>query len=297
MAGEHLPGGVELGADRLGNADHDAADQCAPQAAEAAEHHRLEGDQQPARASAAGQPDAALGMVARSFVHPPPLEAGSPWDLAGDPRYAGIDIPSAESLKDTIERVLPYYESAIAPPLAAEIYGLQVLREEIEDEDHNTTRFVVLSRDFEQARAGDGPVVTTFIFNVRNLPAALYKALGGFATNGVNMTKLESYMVGGRFTATQFYAVVGGTGSVGRRLVEVLRRAGHAAVVVSRSTGADVVSGRGLDSALAGVDAVLARRAPRWRLERCLGSSFSGALATTSLPSTRIISMWQGLDM
>ena len=101
-------------------------------------------------------------------------------------------------------------QAAIAPPLAAEIYGLQVLRDEIEDEDHNTTRFVVLSRDFEQAVAGNGPVVTTFIFNVRNLPAALYKALGGFATNGVNMTKLESYMVGGHFTATQFLAEVDG---------------------------------------------------------------------------------------
>jgi prephenate dehydratase len=101
-------------------------------------------------------------------------------------------------------------QAAIAPPLAAQIYGLQVLREEIEDEDHNTTRFVVLSRDFEQAARGEGPVVTTFIFNVRNLPAALYKALGGFATNGVNMTKLESYMVGGHFTATQFLAEVDG---------------------------------------------------------------------------------------
>ena len=101
-------------------------------------------------------------------------------------------------------------QAAIAPPLAAEIYGLQVLRDEIEDEDHNTTRFVVLSRDFEQAVVGNGPVVTTFIFNVRNLPAALYKALGGFATNGVNMTKLESYMVGGHFTATQFRAEVDG---------------------------------------------------------------------------------------
>ena len=84
-------------------------------------------------------------------------------------------------------------------------------REDVEDEDHNTTRFVVLSRDFIQAPADNGPVVTSFIFNVRNLPAALYKALGGFATNGVNMTKLESYMVGGSFTgATQFLAEVDG---------------------------------------------------------------------------------------
>ncbi len=101
-------------------------------------------------------------------------------------------------------------QAAISPPLAAETYGLQVLRHDVEDEDHNTTRFVVLSRDFVQAEAGRGPVVTSFVFNVRNLPAALYKALGGFATNGVNMTKLESYMVGGHFTGTQFLAEVDG---------------------------------------------------------------------------------------
>ncbi len=101
-------------------------------------------------------------------------------------------------------------QAAISPPLAAEIYGLDVLAEDIEDEDHNTTRFVVLSRDYVEAPPGDGPVVTSFIFNVRNIPAALYKALGGFATNGVNMTKLESYMVGGHFSATQFLAEVDG---------------------------------------------------------------------------------------
>ncbi|MCW2855790.1 MAG: prephenate dehydratase [Marmoricola sp.] len=101
-------------------------------------------------------------------------------------------------------------QAAIAPPLAAEIYGLEILAADVEDEDDNTTRFVVLSRDFVQAPADNGPVVTSFIFNVRNLPAALYKALGGFATNGVNMTKLESYMVGGHFAATQFLAEVDG---------------------------------------------------------------------------------------
>ena len=101
-------------------------------------------------------------------------------------------------------------QAAIAPPLAADIYGLEVLRGDVEDEEHNTTRFIVLSRDFDPAPRDAGPVVTTFIFNVRNLPAALYKALGGFATNGVNMTKLESYMVDGHFTATQFLAEVDG---------------------------------------------------------------------------------------
>jgi prephenate dehydratase len=102
-------------------------------------------------------------------------------------------------------------QAAIAPPMAAEIYGLDILAEDVEDEDHNTTRFVLLSRDPVVPPVGSGPTVTTFVFNVRNLPAALYKALGGFATNGVNMTKLESYMVDGSFTgATQFLAEVDG---------------------------------------------------------------------------------------
>jgi len=100
--------------------------------------------------------------------------------------------------------------AAIASRLAAEIYGLTILAEDIEDESHNTTRFIVLSRDAKWAKSGTGPVVTTFLFRVRNVPAALYKALGGFATNGVNMTKLESYMIEGNFFATQFYADVEG---------------------------------------------------------------------------------------
>ena len=100
--------------------------------------------------------------------------------------------------------------AAIATRLAAEIYGLDVLAPDIEDEDHNTTRFIVLSRDAAWARADAGPVITTFLFRVRNVPAALYKALGGFATNGINMTKLESYMIEGNFFATQFYADIEG---------------------------------------------------------------------------------------
>jgi len=100
--------------------------------------------------------------------------------------------------------------AAIASALAAEIYGLKVLMQDIEDEKHNTTRFVVLAKEPDAAKAGDGPIVTTFIFRVRNVPAALYKAMGGFATNGVNMTKLESYQLDGRFVATMFYADVEG---------------------------------------------------------------------------------------
>ena len=100
--------------------------------------------------------------------------------------------------------------ASIASRLAAEIYGLDILAEDIEDEAHNTTRFIVLSRELKWAQSGAGPVITTFLFRVRNVPAALYKALGGFATNGVNMTKLESYMIEGNFLATQFYADVEG---------------------------------------------------------------------------------------
>jgi prephenate dehydratase len=99
---------------------------------------------------------------------------------------------------------------ALAPRLAAKIYGLKVLAENVADEEHNTTRFVILSKKKKHARPNNGPVVTTFVFRVRNLPAALYKAMGGFATNGVNMTKLESYMIEGNFFATMFYADVEG---------------------------------------------------------------------------------------
>src|SRR6201994_498138 len=99
--------------------------------------------------------------------------------------------------------------ASIASRLAAEIYGLDILAENVEDEAHNTTRFLVLARTAAWAPAGSG-TITTFVFRVRNVPAALYKALGGFATNGINMTKLESYMVEGSFFATQFYADVEG---------------------------------------------------------------------------------------
>jgi len=100
-------------------------------------------------------------------------------------------------------------KAAIASELAAEIYGLQSLKANIEDAEHNTTRFVVMARDAIEPNPNQS-CVTTFVFRVRNVPAALYKALGGFATNGVNITKLESYLVGGEFVAAQFYVDVEG---------------------------------------------------------------------------------------
>ena len=99
--------------------------------------------------------------------------------------------------------------AALASSLAGEIYGLQVIADQIEDQSNNTTRFLVMSPVADHSHRADH-MITTLTFRVRNIPAALYKAMGGFATNGVNMTKLESYMVGGSFTATAFYADIEG---------------------------------------------------------------------------------------
>jgi prephenate dehydratase len=100
--------------------------------------------------------------------------------------------------------------AALASELAAEIYGLKVLARHIEDHARNTTRFLIMASEPDYIRRGTAGMMTSFVFRVRNIPAALYKAMGGFATNSVNMTKLESYMVGGEFTATQFYAEIEG---------------------------------------------------------------------------------------
>ena len=99
--------------------------------------------------------------------------------------------------------------AAIASTLAAEFYGLKVLKADVEDEHHNATRFLIMARDAERA-PDSGKVVTSFVFQVKNVPAARYKAMGGFATNGVNMTKLESYQLGGSFNATRFYVDIQG---------------------------------------------------------------------------------------
>ena len=119
---------------------------------------------------------------------------------------AGAD--TAGSAKIVAERADPKL-AALASALAGQIYGLDVIADQIEDQSNNTTRFLVMSPSPDHTRRAD-QMMTTFTFRVRNIPAALYKAMGGFATNGVNMTKLESYMVGGSFTATAFYADIEG---------------------------------------------------------------------------------------
>ena len=119
---------------------------------------------------------------------------------------AGDTAGAARMIAETGDR----HAASLSPRLAAELYGMNILQEDVHDADTNTTRFVVLSREPEIPPLEDGPAITTFVFRVRNVPAALYKVMGGFATNGVNMTKLESYQIGGTFTATLFYADIEG---------------------------------------------------------------------------------------
>jgi prephenate dehydratase len=143
--------------------------------------------------------------VVRSHVHALGQCRALVRSLNAAPQIAADTAGAAAELAKSGDR----QTAVIASDLAGRIYGLQTLRANIEDATHNTTRFVVLSRQPLVPPAGSAALfVTSFTFRVRNVPAALYKALGGFATNGVNMTKLESYMVNGQFTATEFYADV-----------------------------------------------------------------------------------------
>jgi prephenate dehydratase len=122
---------------------------------------------------------------------------------------AQIADDTAGAAREVAERNDPVV-AALTPRAAADLYGLEVLADDVEDEHHNTTRFLVLSATPREFPPDDGPMITSFVFQVRNVPAALYKAMGGFATNGVNITKLESYQLGGTFFATRFYADVEG---------------------------------------------------------------------------------------
>jgi prephenate dehydratase len=137
----------------------------------------------------------ALGQC-RKFIRANKLKPVVAVDTAG----------AARELSETKIRT----QGAIATKLAAETYGLKILAKNIEDEEHNTTRFVILSKKQREVKT-TGKMITSFVFRVRNVPAALYKAMGGFATNSVNMTKLESYQLEGQFSATQFYADIEGS--------------------------------------------------------------------------------------
>jgi prephenate dehydratase len=137
----------------------------------------------------------ALGQV-RNLIRELGLKRQLWADTAGAARYV------AETKDKTL--------AAVASSLAAEIHGLTILRRDVEDAQHNVTRFLIMAAEPDDAENTGEPVITSFIFRVRNVPAALYKALGGFATNGINMTKLESYQLEGSFNATQFYADVEG---------------------------------------------------------------------------------------
>ncbi len=145
--------------------------------------------------------------VREAMSHPQALGQCRHWLKAHD--IQPLAYPDTAGAAAMVAEIGEATTAALAPPPAADIYGLKLLANDIADADHNTTRFVILARGGRPA-VGDGPWMTTFIFEVKNIPAALYKAMGGFATNGVNMTKLESYQRGGSFAATEFYADVVG---------------------------------------------------------------------------------------
>ena len=148
-----------------------------------------------------------MAEVTSAISHPQALGQCRHWLRARG--IAPVAYPDTAGAAAMVAEMRDPTLAALAPPGAAAIYGLHLLATDIADAEHNTTRFVVLARGGKPA-IGDGPWMTTLIFEVRNVPAALYKAMGGFATNGVNMTKLESYQRGGSFAATEFYADVEG---------------------------------------------------------------------------------------
>ncbi len=155
-----------------------------------------------------GVKGAKIGDIRR--VHSHPVALGQVRRIVRELGAATIVEEDTAGAAEIVARLNNIEDAAIASSLAAEIHGLEILRENVEDAAHNTTRFYVMAKT-PKLQPPDAPnLMTTFVFRVRNVPAALYKALGGFATNGVNMTKLESYMVGGHFTATQFLAEVDG---------------------------------------------------------------------------------------
>lgn len=145
--------------------------------------------------------------VRHAMSHPQALGQCRHWLKAHG--IAPMSYPDTAGAAAVVAEARDPSVAALAPPGAAALYGLELLATDIADADHNTTRFVTLARG-ARPLTGAGPWMTSFIFEVRNVPAALYKAMGGFATNGVNMTKLESYQRGGSFAATEFFADVEG---------------------------------------------------------------------------------------
>ncbi|MBR0552870.1 prephenate dehydratase [Stakelama marina] len=148
-----------------------------------------------------------IARVKQAMSHPQALGQCRNW--LGRHGIRPVGYPDTAGAAAQVAEMGDADVAALAPPKAAELYGLKVLADDIADADHNTTRFVVLAREAAPIEHS-GPLMTTLIFAVRNVPAALYKALGGFATNGVNMTKLESYQRGGSFAASEFYADIDG---------------------------------------------------------------------------------------
>ena len=155
-----------------------------------------------------GTADAALSDVKEAWGHPVILPQCASF-LREHGIRGRVSSDNARAAREVASDNNPA-KAALASELAADIYGLKVLARHIEDHARNTTRFLIMARDPDYTRRGAHGMMTSFVFRVRNIPAALYKAMGGFATNGVNMTKLESYMVGGDFMATQFYAEIEG---------------------------------------------------------------------------------------
>ncbi|MBU2868133.1 prephenate dehydratase [Pacificibacter marinus] len=154
-----------------------------------------------------GLPGAALADITHAHGHPVILpQCGK---FLHDNEIKGVTSSDNARAARDVAAGGDKTQAALASELAAKLYGLEVIAPQIEDHKLNTTRFLVMARDADHTRRAD-KMVTAFMFRVRNIPAALYKAMGGFATNGVNMTKLESYMVDGVFTATQFYADIEG---------------------------------------------------------------------------------------
>lgn len=151
---------------------------------------------------------ASLATVKRAHSHP--MALGQVLKLIRERGLQPVIEADTAGAAEIVARTNSIEDAAIASALAAEIYGLEILARNVEDSHDNTTRFYVMSRERVYPPLEAPDTVTTFVFRVRSVPAALYKALGGFATNGVNMTKLESYMVGGRFSATQFLCDVDG---------------------------------------------------------------------------------------